>query len=312
MSEQRSIIDEIAGPEPEDEGAGAAAAAEGAGDGEAAGAADDAAPEGEGKKAPAAADADGDKTKFVPQAALHEERTKRQEAQRELDAARATMASMEKLFAKITAGEKPKGEEEPELPDFAEDPAGHLAGKIEQLQKQLAQIGDKDAKRTEAEKQQETARQVLDTYARATHEYAAKVPDFKDAYDYLAQAVDAELLARGYTDPIERQNVLQFEEGRLVGRAMQQGKNPAEVIYGLAKHRGYTGKKPAAANGQNGGEADKLARLKEGQAAAKSLAGGGSGAEGVLSLEELVKLADTDPAKFDAEWERARKRGMLG
>jgi len=98
------------------------------------------------------------------------------------------------------------------------------------------------------------------------------------------------------------------EEGQLVGRALRAGKNPAQVVYEFAQHRGY---KP---NGEAkpSEEGDKLERFKAGAEASKSLSGAGAKSEGTMTLERLAELADSDPAAFDREWDKAKQKGLLG
>ena len=150
--------------------------------------------------------------------------------------------------------------------------------------------------------------QFLGQYAASAREFSAGHADFDDAYAYLNKSVDDELKMRGFDDPAERANVLHYEEGQLAKRAFAAGKNPAEVIYDFAKHRGYT----ASGANEEDDEDDKLARLKEGAEASKSLAGPGAKGEGAVTLERLSELADSDPAAFDREWEKAKRSGLLG
>ena len=301
MSEQ-NIIDQIAGEEEEipqdDEETGTD---DGAGEGE-----DQASGEeqdgGEGEQQADGADKGRQSQQMVPLAALEEARGQTKGLRDELGQTRERMAKMEALFQQLTGQNK---EEEAEIPRMEDDPAAHLSARIEQMQKQLEGLTGENKQVREREQQQARERQFLDTYAASAKAFSDKNPDFNDAYAHLAKSVEAQLIARGYDDPVERKNVMDYEEGLLVGRAMKAGKDPAETIYSLAKHFGY-----AKAEGGQGGE-DKLTRIQKGQQASQTLNGSG-GSEGTTSLEELARLADADPAKFDAEWEKARKRGMLG
>jgi hypothetical protein len=144
---------------------------------------------------------------------------------------------------------------------------------------------------------------MLEQYASSVREYTEKsAPDFKEAYTYLTDIADKELQQRGFTNPQERANMLQFEEGRIVGNAFSSDKSPAEVIYELAKFRGYKtveGKSPPP----------KIETLKRGQRASKSLSGSGGSVDGMPTLEAL---ADLEGDEFDKAFEKLANAGKLG
>lgn len=235
----------------------------------------------------------------VPLGALHEERSKRQELQSRLDETIQKMGKMEALWEQLQ-----NKEATPELPDYEEDPAGYLHAQIEQLQAKLNGFEEKSVEQERVQEQQQTEQQLLEKYAASVRTYSQEAPDFNDAYQYLSSTMDQDLVARGYDDPLERANILQYEEGLMVGRALNSGKNPAEIIYNYAKARGYAQ--------QESQEEDKLERIEKGQQAAQTLNGPSGGAEPPTTLERLAELADADPAAFDAEWEKARRTGLLG
>ena len=240
-----------------------------------------------------------DKPSTIPIGALHEERERRKELQEELRNTRDRMARMEALYGQLHQQQQRPATP---LPAFDQDPVAHLKGATETLDQRLSKFEQETTKRAEQDVQQVNQRQLLEKYAADVRVFHVKQPDFQDAYNFLANAIDQDLQARGYDDPVERANVLEFEEGMLVGRAFKAGRSPAESIYNYAKTRGYA---PA-------GDDNKLERIEKGQRAAKTLAGPGSKGEGAMSLERLADLYDSDPAAFDKEWEKARRRGLLG
>lgn len=307
------IIDQIAGPEDtEAEIEAAEKALEGEAEAEPtadAEKADDAPAPGEGEEddaAPAKAEPE-----MVPLAALHESRDQTKSMRAELNETREKMTRMETLFTQMqtrSAGPA-KGEEAPEIPSYEDDPDGHFQGTIAALQGKIDKLEADNGQRQQAAETGVQEQQLLDQYAGAVREYTKKQPDFQAAYEFLAESVGNELEARGYADPKQRSDALQFEEGRMVGMALQQGKDPAEALYNLAKLRGYMAKD---AGGDGGGESDedKLARLQKGQAAAVSLSGKGSTGKGAVTLEALAAMPDGP--EFDAAWEKARTAGLLG
>lgn len=300
MSE--NIIDAIAGEEETDaslEGEGVAV--------EAAETEEPAAPE---EKAEAEEDHKSE-PKMVPVGALIEERNRAKDFRDELTATRERMAKMEALFEQIQKKAAPAGPEN-KIPSYDEDPDGNLRGTIAQLQQRLEQFEGKAQKQEKETEAQAEERKLMDQYAASVRTFSAEKADFQDAYAYLAKSAEAELIARGYDDPKERAEILLYEEGQIVGRAMRAGKNPAEALYNYATHRGYktNGQGDVRANGVD--TEDKLGRLKKGAEASKSLSGAPSKSEGATTLERLVELADSDPKAFDREFEKARRAGMLG
>lgn len=232
----------------------------------------------------------------VPLAALHEERSRRQELQSRLDETIQKMGKMEALYEQL---QKP---EEESLPDYEEDPAGHLRAQIDQLQSKLNGFEEKSVEQEQQQKAQAENNQMLERYAASVSAFSREHSDFNDAYQHLASVVDEELKARGYDDPLERANILQYEEGLMVGKALQSGKDPAEMIYNYAKYRGFGGSN----------EDDKLERIEKGTKAAQTLNGPSGSPEPPPTLERLAELADTDPELFDQEWAKARRSGLLG
>jgi hypothetical protein len=142
--------------------------------------------------------------------------------------------------------------------------------------------------------------------------YAAERPDFMDAYQHAREARVSELSALGYT--AEEATAITFDnELELIRNAYAAGRNPAELIYQYAAHRGYQpGGSPELHAGLQPGlrmqapvaspvggmtEAEKVALAARGQAGAKSLSSAGGGAVGTLTLEALASLSEEEFAE---------------
>jgi hypothetical protein len=83
-------------------------------------------------------------------------------------------------------------------------------------------------------------------------------------------------------------------------------KSPAEIIYNLARLRGY------AAAARPSGAADRLDTIQRGQAANKSLSyTGGSSGEAEITAEALLKMPMDEFEKF-AEKNPARVKRLMG
>ena len=234
---------------------------------------------------------------YVPQAALHEARQRGKEDRERAD-------RMEKMFQRLMEDrQQPKqGAKDAEIPAYDVDPLGHTKGLLDRAVRELQEIKGAHQERTKQEEQYAQTQQKLSQYANAVSTFKRQTPDYDEAFQFLNDVRDKEL-AVFIEDPNERAERLQYEEGVIAGRAMAQGKSPAQIFYDLAKHRGF-GAKLAQ-------EENKIERLQKGQQAAKSL-GGGKAPEGEMSLDRLTKLADEDPEEFDKQWRIMQRKGMLG
>ena len=122
--------------------------------------------------------------------------------------------------------------------------------------------------------------------------FAQATPDFPDAYTHLMNGRVAELQTFGITDQTQIMAQIAQEEQALIANAMRSGKSPAEMVYALAKTRGYA-KKAEEAPKQNG--ADKKAEtekaldnIAKSQAASKSLTNaGGTATDSLTALKDL-------------------------
>lgn len=248
----------------------------------------------EPKKAePDKADPDPEPLKVVDKRALDEERNRRKELQKQNAEMRA---NLERLTGRldILQGTKPRTEEAPLIP--TEKPIEAVTELYEDLQR-----------RRQSEQQQTAHQQFMGQYSAQAAEFSQKTPDFKEAYQFLLNDRAAELKEAFGLDGIALENALRSNEMEIAAIAMQQGTNPAERIYQLAKRRGYTGKPettetPAVDPAKATADAllkatSTLAGIAKGQEKSKSLSSaGGAGSDGLPPIEELLAM-DTD--EFD-------------
>lgn len=246
-----------------------------------------------------------EKPKMVPLAALHEERERRKELQKRVEAEGQDRARLAGRLDALNEAMRPK--EQPKPLDPTTQP-------LEVLQ-ELTQFRDQ----TLAERQQQhQMQQFTNAYASRAQEFAKETPDFKDAYKFVVDSRVRELQAIGY-DATTAAQMAQNDELNIAGKAFQDGKNPAQVLYTLAEARGYKKADPAAAAAPNGSGApppDPMARLEskldtiaKGQAAGKSLGGSGGAPGESLTLESLAGMSDTEFAELEGrmkgrDWEK--------
>jgi hypothetical protein len=275
---------------------------------------------------------------FYPQ--WKREKSRRQELQRELKARedaiaaeRATTAAEREKWARLDERLRvfqQAVEPEPAKPAAPPDPESDPFGYMRWLGEQVTGIKGQTEQVATNVQERDAATELKDTYLADAKQFATRQADFGAAYNWLMANRDAELQAAGYTDPAERMRIITLDERDIVARALtarQTNPNaagPAQIIYGLAKARGFQFQAPvlqpslgngaghpgngAASGGQNGAAPPALSvtqqveAIQRGQAASRSLssAGGAPAPTGI----DLAKLADMDDGEYLA-WKSA-------
>ncbi len=217
--------------------------------------------------------------KKVNLGALHEERQKRKELQGKMEA-------MEKRFAQLVENLQPK-QETPQLPTIEDDPVTNIDYRLQQAEAFQQQFNQN-------QQQQYVQEQVVGSYKAKAAEFANENKDFGDAYAHLLKGRISELKILGF----DENSAIQFaqnEEFQIAQAALQQGANPAERLYQIAKQRGWQAKRSDA-------PVKDLKVIEKGQQ--KSKPGSGSPPSGELSLEALAEMSDDD---FNANWDKLMK-----
>lgn len=253
-----------------------------------------------GTDAPGAGDGKGGDaaSKTVPLTALHEERTRRKDLDKQLREAQQQIAEFRGRFSvieRLQGGQQPQAEQPAGDPNPEED----IFGAVNAIAKRL------DA--TDAEKKAAAEHTTfVSSYKADAQKFTETNPDYMEAYNHLLGSRAAELQAIGYEGE-ELGKALQADEIAIAQMATSKGKSPAEMLYNLAKLRGYTKKEAAAAAAAAAPSgAEKLEAIERGQAANKSLSntGGNAGdqdmtAERLMSMpmDEFEAWCDKNPAK---------------
>lgn len=230
-------------------------------------------------------EADGDDEQLkeqatVPYAAMKGERTRRQKAEAAL---RQKEADFERLVGRLEAMEAQMKPPVEEAPDPIRD--------LERLKKN-------EAEREAQERNRAAFQQMVGRYEAAAREFEQDNPDFVDAYKFMLQSRISELEAIGYpTD--QARAVATNNEAEVVAMALNQGANPAERIYALAKARGYR-----KVEKKDPGE--KIETIAKGQKASRSLSSVAGSPSKPNSLEALLDMSDDefDAATKDGNWEK--------
>jgi hypothetical protein len=284
-------------------------------------------PEGEGE---GAADVAG-KNKMVPHAALHETREELKAARAAMAAKdaehTATMAKAMDRFEKTLAAFAPKPPEEKvePVPDFETDPAGWIShtmkaqGKtLEEVQGELTTLRQEKAQRSEQDQQVAVVRGVMDYAVNLENQFKAVTPDYDAASAFLIESRKGELADMGY-DQNQVDQMIYVERLTIAAQAQQQKKNPAEIVYNLAKRRGYQakaalveeeeGEEEAPAQPAQEASRERLATAQKGRTQDQGLSGARGNAPSPLTAQRLLELPD---AEFDKLVNTPEGRALLG
>jgi len=265
-------------------------------------------------------DAGDGKTKMVPHQALHETREELKAARlaltKQQEESAATLAKAMERFEKTLQAFAPKKEEpKPEpVPDFETDPAGWIAHqmtttgkKLDEVEGELKTLRAEKAEQGEVEKSRGVVKAIFDYAVAQENDFKAKTPDYDDASKFLIQGRQAELAAMGY-DKQQVSEMINIERLTIAHRAKEQGKNPAEIVYNIAKTRGYVAKAPETeeedeeevdqGQQQQQQNLQRLDNTKKGRQQDQSLSGSRGNAPSPLTAQRLLEMSEADFDKF--------------
>ena len=238
----------------------------------------------------------------VPHQALHEERTMRQETQAQLKAAQELNAKMvdrmDAIMQRLTAP-APEPAPEPEVvPDKEEQPFQYM----DYLEKQVAQIAQTQQQTQQQTQEQQQIQELWETGNRQAVQFRSTLEnpaEYDEAYNYMMQSRGEELLEMG----VQRENIapmLQKEVMDGMQFALHNKVNPGQMLYNMAKKRGFVMQTPeqkaAAAPTPAPATAPAPAPIDYEAAARanRSLSAGGAPRKENANLAELAEMSDKD------------------
>ncbi|HZM34756.1 MAG TPA: hypothetical protein VFC18_09685 [Burkholderiales bacterium] len=224
--------------------------------------------------------------------AMEEERSRRKEIASQL---KEEIKRREEMQARLdTFLREAEEARKPKPPAYEEDAAGHLKAKTEASEAELRALREKLEKFENLSVQERQEAEFRALVQSQTTAFMEGKPDYGDAYKHVRNIRKAELLAFGVDAATAEAEVSKWEMG-LAHTAVQNGKNPAEILYRTAEALGYKGvtNKPADVTNK---PQEHIERLAKGQEAAKSL--GTGKADAPLSLQKIAEMDDEDLAKF--------------
>jgi hypothetical protein len=240
--------------------------------------------------------------------AMHEEREKRKGLQRQIEQERIERARLEERTNLILQqlrgyGQQPQPQPEaPKIPDPEEDVFGAVKHLMQQQQRTEAEINA--YKQQEIQQRQQVEQVQYMTGALRHHEARAReqAPDYDDAMKYFAEVRAADLKAQGITDPQRINQIITNQDLQHIDYALRNRADPAALAYQRAMALGYRKASPAAeqprASDGKFASAD-LSRVAAGQAASKTLAGGGAREGGVvIDAKALAAMSEPEFEEF--------------
>lgn len=249
--------------------------------------------------------------KTVPLAALQETREAlKEEKRRNEEIQRRTDERLRLLTEAMT-----KAPESSRPAAVIPDPEKDALGALKANQQQLRELMDYK-QRTEAQQAEGLQRQNLINRAQQLEaQFVQETPDYGSASQFLIKSRQDELLATGMYTPQQVHQTIQGETMALAQQAINNGTNPAQIIYNIAKARGYTKSELAKLDASVETDAQKFDRVAAGQAASKSV-GQALGAQvssgKAMDSKTLANMSDDDFANLYSKLSRGERAALMG
>lgn len=245
-----------------------------------------------------------DRTKTVPQQALHAEREKRKAAEAKAQAAElksaADAARFAERFEMLTQAVQAAAPQQatpaaPEIPDVTTDPIGHFKALYETTQKTLA---DQQAILTGFQEQQQKAQAVSDLRNWGIQQevsFEQQEPTYRDAMKFLTSKRHAELELMGIVHVPTRNQLIMQDVEQIAQISRQQGVNYAERLYNIAVERGFT-KAPVIP--ALDAAPDAVARAQRGRDNATTIGTSGAAPPAAMSPERIAAMPEKEFAAY--------------
>lgn len=236
----------------------------------------------------------------VPYSALHEERMLRKEANEKLTEVQDQVSQLQGLREELTAFRDEKKAEQDQT-SYDDDPIGHLREQQEQMQSDLR---ERDQQTETQQAQIQEVQQLQNTINAQVNEFVKDNADYQDALTYVTERRTNDLLALGIIDPVQQQQILNTEAWNIAQTALQNNKNPADVVYTMAKSWGY---KQAAGQAEKTDLDKQVETIQKGQQESQTLSdAGGTPDSADISLSDIESMSDND---FDKLWDKMENGG---
>jgi hypothetical protein len=240
--------------------------------------------------------------KSVPLGALQEERNLRKQLQdRERELVTQNTTLLERMNQLLQLQNQPQQQQQPQvqqIPDFIDDPVGHIEGLKAQFARELAQMREQFQGVSQHQQQQVQFNQLAQAANVQEAEFRSVTPDYDAAVAHFQAVKQAEYAALGMS-PEQVAHQLGRDSLGLVQYAVANGKNPAEMIYNISKALRYT---PAAA-GQGAPAAQQQPKTPPTSLSNIPAAGRAPDEKGRLTAKDIASMPQED---FDKLFESMR------
>ncbi|WP_137164588.1 MULTISPECIES: hypothetical protein [Pseudomonas] len=245
------------------------------------------------------ADAETDPTpklKHVPLSALKEERQRRQQMAAQLEQERAQHLALQQQVNQYLAQQQ-QAEQAAQIPDFADDPEGHVKGLAQQFEQRLTDMQGQQQQVVQQQQVQQTIQAAVQAEAAAMERFGEA--DYRQASALVEGNVMDQLRTMHPGAPEwQLQQVQAAATVHFVRQCQAQGIDPCEHIYNRAQQLGF---KPGHRVPQSRPVAP---------TSLSSLPGaGGVEAGGKLTAAKINDMSDAEFAQLCANMKRSAHAG---
>lgn len=248
----------------------------------------------------------------VPLKALQDEREEKKALKARIEEFERKQAILEDRWNTILKLQQPQQEQQPVDDDPEPDPNQDIFAHNQWLARQNKRLLERIDGREQAEQQATQAQQqearVWQFWEHSAREFAGTQADFSDAAKWLSEFRDNQLQAlavadQRFSDPGTRNRQIEEELKQIVVAAAQQGKSPAELVYGIAKGYGYKAAAPAV---DPGAAIEKIAANADAEFSLSNM-GGAPASKGPKSAEDVSNMSANE---FEAWLEKNGDAGF--
>lgn len=206
------------------------------------------------------------------------------------------LRALKKEFEDLKIAQQ-KAKEAESGPDPKEDPIGYLQNTLSSLRKDIENIKQDKTKQTEVNTQNVEVQKLVKALQKSSIAFKENNPSFDDAIRFLSDVRTKELQMYGY-DEDRIENIITYDVLQLTQNAIERELNPSELLYSLAKVKGFVSKKELK---------EGFDKMEKGSKRSKSLSSVGESLSTVPenpSLNELLNASDED---FDKHWDKVMR-----
>lgn len=265
--------------------------------------------------------------RFVPHKAHHQLRERFKATRAELEQTKEKYARIDERITTLNqlltgqpaaTGAAPAAA--PAVDEAAPDPEADLFGYVKWQAKQIERLNAELTKSKTTTEEYIGTQTHREAYTRDAAQFVTKQPDFLEALKNLRAGRAAELEAIGMDDAAQRAQQIAREERDIVQAAISKKKSPSEMLYAIAKARGYAppapkpnptpATTPAQSTIDHAAQIEQIANGQK-QAASGFASGGGIVGEG-LTAEALANMSDDEYAATVSRMTAAQRKAVFG